>query len=78
MPIFARAAVVALAVFLISTPPAVAQDLPAPSAPVPEGSTDVPYPPGAAGDATVVLEIIVEKDGSVLCATVIEGSETFA
>src|SRR5688500_6619066 len=78
MPIFARAAGVALAMFLILSAPALAQDLPAPSPPVPESSTEVPYPAGAAGDATVVLELIVEKDGSVSRATVLEGSEPFA
>jgi TonB family protein len=78
MSILARTAGVALAVLLMSSPPALAEDLPAVSAPVPEGSTDVPYPPGAAGEATVVLELIVEKDGSVSRASVIEGSEPFA
>jgi TonB family protein len=78
MSIPARAACVVLAAFLISTPPALAQDLTALSAPVPESSTDVPYPPGAAGDATVVLELVVEKDGTVSRAAVLEGSEPFA
>lgn len=78
MAILARVAGIALAVFLLSSLSAFAQNLPAPSAPVPDGSTDVPYPPGAVGDATVVLELIVEKDGSVSRATVLEGSEPFA
>jgi TonB family protein len=83
MSILTRTAGVALAVLLMSSPPALADDLPAVSAPavsapVPEGSTDVPYPPGAAGEATVVLELVVEKDGSVSSASVIEGSEPFA
>jgi TonB family protein len=38
----------------------------------------VPYPPGAEGEAAVVLELVVEKDGSVSSATVIEGDEPFA
>lgn len=40
--------------------------------------TDVPYPPGAEGEALVVLELIVEKDGSVSSATVVSGDEPFA
>jgi hypothetical protein len=46
--------------------------------PVARGSTDVPYPVGAEGDAAVVLELVVEKDGSVSSATVIEGAAPFA
>jgi TonB family protein len=46
--------------------------------PVVQGSTDVPYPEGAEGDATVMLELVVEKDGSVSSATVIEGTAPFA
>ncbi|HYP77895.1 MAG TPA: TonB-dependent receptor [Polyangiaceae bacterium] len=46
--------------------------------PVPISSTDVPYPESADGDATVLLELIVEKDGSVSSATVVEGVEPFA
>jgi TonB family protein len=38
----------------------------------------VPYPEGARGDAAVVLELVVEKDGSVSSATVVEGVEPFA
>lgn len=46
--------------------------------PVAESSTDVPYPSGAEGDAVVVLELMVEKDGSVSTVEVIEGQEPFA
>jgi len=46
--------------------------------PVAQSSTDVPYPQGADGDAAVVLELVVEKDGSVSSATVVEGTEPFA
>jgi TonB family protein len=46
--------------------------------PVALSNTDVPYPEGAAGDAAVVLELVVEKDGSVSSATVVEGREPFA
>lgn len=46
--------------------------------PVPQGSTDVPYPSGAEGDAAVVLEILVDRDGKVAEVTVVEGAEPFA
>jgi len=46
--------------------------------PVAQSSTDVPYPEGADGDAAVVLELMVEKDGSVSSVTVVEGAEPFA
>jgi TonB family protein len=55
-----------------------AQALPPLTPPVAQSSTDVPYPAGAEGDAAVVLELVVEKDGSVSSATVIEGAEPFA
>jgi TonB family protein len=38
----------------------------------------VPYPAGADGDAAVVLELVVEKDGSVSSAMVVEGDAPFA
>src|SRR5690348_11554390 len=46
--------------------------------PIAVSSTDVPYPAGAEGDAAVVLELVVEKDGSVSSATLLEGVEPFA
>ena len=46
--------------------------------PVAVTSTEVPYPEGAEGDAVVVLELVIEKDGSVSSATVAEGAEPFA
>src|SRR5882672_1811575 len=46
--------------------------------PVATGSTDVPYPPNASGDAVVLIELVVEKDGTVSSAQVIEGAEPFA
>jgi len=46
--------------------------------PTAQSSTDVPYPEGAEGDAAVVLELVVERDGSVSSATVVEGAEPFA
>jgi len=55
-----------------------AQAAPTLTPPVAESSTDVPYPKGATGDAAVVLELVVEKDGSVSSATVVEGAEPFA
>ena len=46
--------------------------------PVLETSTDVPYPDGASGDATVDLELIVDGDGTVSAAAVLDGAEPFA
>ena len=46
--------------------------------PVAQGSTEVPYPEGGEGDAEVTLELVVEKDGSVSSATVVDGTEPFA
>ena len=46
--------------------------------PVATGSTDVPYPPNATGDAVVLIELVVETDGTVSSAQVIEGAEPFA
>ena len=78
MPISFRAACVLLAVSLLWPLPAAAEDLPTLTPPVPATGTDVPYPSGAEGDARVVLELIVEKDGSVSSATAVEGAEPFA
>src|SRR5260370_33054717 len=55
-----------------------AQSAPTLSPPVAQGSTDVPYPPDAQGDAFVVLELVVDIDGSVVRALVKEGAEPFA
>ena len=76
MPFSVRTAML-VAVLVAWVHPALAQNPPAPSPPVPQGSTDVPYPSGATGDALVLLELIVEKDGSVSQAVVIEGTEPF-
>jgi TonB family protein len=38
----------------------------------------VPYPEGATGDAVVTVEVVVEKDGSVQDARIVEGREPFA
>jgi hypothetical protein len=46
--------------------------------PAVQGSTDVPYPVGAQGDATVVLEVDIGKDGHVSSALASEGIEPFA
>ena len=79
MSIFRRAftASAGLAV-LFSCASVYARDTPTLTPPVAQSSTDVPYPKGAAGDAAVVLELVVEKDGSVSSATVVEGAEPFA
>jgi TonB family protein len=49
-----------------TTPPAV------------QGGTDVPYPAGARGDATVVLDVDIDRDGRVSGVVVNEGAEPFA
>ena len=38
----------------------------------------MPYPEGAKGDAVVLLELTIEKDGTVSSAVVTEGVEPFA
>jgi hypothetical protein len=76
MPFSLRTAAL-LAVCVAWGRPALAQDPPALTPPVARSSTDVPYPAGATGDAEVLLELIVEKDGSVSQAVVIEGTEPF-
>jgi TonB family protein len=77
MPVLLRAASL-LAVLFLWALPALGQATPTVSAPVAQGSTDVPYPPGAQGNATVALELTVEKDGHVSDAVVSEGVEPFA
>src|SRR5258708_5502875 len=78
MPLSLRAAGVILAVLLAWTRSALAQDTSALSPPVAQSSTDVPYPADGQGDAVVLLELLVDKDGSVARALVIEGVEPFA
>ncbi len=48
------------------------------SAPVLVAGGEVPYPESGRGDAKVVLELVVAKDGSVQDARVVEGDEPFA
>jgi TonB family protein len=67
-----------VASFAVSTSAALAGEVPPVSPPAAQGSTDVPYPADGKGDAAVVLEIVVEKDGTVSEAKVIEGAEPFA
>jgi TonB family protein len=68
-------------VFVVSLP--ARADEPAPSDPgvlVPPrvlSDAEASYPEGAAGEATVLLEIVVEQDGSVGDVSVVEGSEPF-
>ena len=82
-----RAGLLVLAGLLAWTTSAAGQDKPAvqvkPPAPaltppVAQSSTDVPYPPGANGDAVVLLELTIETDGTVSNAVVIDGVEPFA
>jgi TonB family protein len=65
-----------LALFLAWASPVHAQNELGP--PVVQGSSEVPYPAGAEGNASVLLELVVEKDGSVSQVQVIEGAEPFA
>jgi hypothetical protein len=74
---FVRAAGVCL-LLMLRCVPALAQQAPELVPPVALGDTAVAYPEGAEGDAAVVLELIVEKDGAVSRASVVEGSEPFA
>jgi TonB family protein len=46
--------------------------------PVVQNGTDVPYPGGAHGEAAVLLELVIAKDGTVSDAVVTEGAEPFA
>jgi hypothetical protein len=75
-----KAAVAFLVVTIILgfAKPAWAQVAASVSPPVPRGSTEVPYPVGATGDAVIQLEIVVGRDGTVSEAKVIEGGEPFA
>lgn len=78
------AAALSLALGVLSAAPRVARaDAPAPAAEKrtrakPLGDVSVPYPDGAKGDARVVLEVVVNKDGTVRSAKAIEGPEPFA
>ncbi|HVJ93036.1 MAG TPA: TonB-dependent receptor [Labilithrix sp.] len=74
---FVLGAHVLLAVLATWTSTAFAQDEPV-SPPVAQGTTDVPYPAGASGDTSVVLEIVVRADGAVQSALVVEGVPPFA
>ena len=57
---FFRAASVWLTVLLACA--VVRAEEPALTPPMALGTTDVPYPAGASGDSSVVLELTVEKD----------------
>src|SRR5258708_36352384 len=63
---------------LMASSTAIAQVAAPLTPPIATGSTDVPYPPNASGDAVVLVELVVEKDGTVSSAQVMEGAEPFA
>jgi hypothetical protein len=63
---------------LVASSTAIAQVAPPATPPVATGSTDVPYPSNATGDAVVLIELVVETDGTISSAAVIEGVEPFA
>jgi hypothetical protein len=80
-----RAGLLVLAGLFARTAPAAGQDKPAGQVgspaltpPVAQGSTDVPYPPRANGDALVLLELTIEADGTVSNPVVVDGVEPFA
>ncbi|HYQ15134.1 MAG TPA: TonB family protein, partial [Polyangiaceae bacterium] len=77
MSTFLRATCVWLAIYL-TCGSARAEPSTELSPPVAQSSTDVPYPAGAEGDATVVLEMVIEKDGSVSAVKIVDGAEPFA
>ncbi len=64
--------------FLLATAPALAQSPPVTTPPVVKSNTAVAYPPGGNGDASVLLDLVVDKDGKVTSAVVTEGAEPFA
>jgi hypothetical protein len=71
--------VLALVFLWATTAPAqVSPPARAPTPPVAPSNTDVPYPPGANGDAIVLLELTVAADGTVSKVAVIDGVEPFA
>jgi len=75
-PVALCATGVALAVLAAAA--ARAQEAPALRVPIARGDTDVPYPAGGQGDASVLLELVVEIDGTVSSLVVREGAEPFA
>jgi TonB family protein len=77
-PLRPALAALVFAISTCSTSPAASQNDPALTPPVALSSTEVAYPEGAQGDAAVVLELVIEKDGSVSSAAVLEGIEPFA
>lgn len=67
---------VSLATAVLATPrEAIAQAAVTP--PKATSSTEVPYPPDGAGDATVTLTLVVEPDGAVSSARAAEDASTF-
>lgn len=63
---------------LLAVPVARAAEPPPLVAPRLDGSTPPDYPEGASGDRAVLLELLVEQDGSVGSARVVDGVEPFA
>ena len=66
-----------LVVCLLSGPAWAAND-PAVVPPAVVGEREVPYPTEAAGEASVMLEVLVEADGGVSEVTVVEGAPPFS
>lgn len=84
-PIFAATILIASSTAGASALAQTAPPTPAPTAtdrritpPAVQGGTDVPYPAGAQGDATVLLDVEIDKEGRVSRAEVKEGAEPFA
>jgi hypothetical protein len=57
---------------------ALAQDVPALTPPIAQGSSAVPYPPEGEGDGSVLLELLIDEAGNVTNCEPIEGAEPFA
>lgn len=73
-----RIALLLIRLSIVAATTASAQDADELTPPVVQSPTEVPYPPGASGDAVVTLELIVTEDGTVSQAEVVEGEEPFA
>jgi hypothetical protein len=74
----AIALLIALCAPVVAPATASAQSMTPVTPPVAMGSTDVSYPPGALGDAIVVIDVVIAKDGTVASAELIEGIDPFA
>jgi len=63
---------------VLTVSPAEAEEAIALTPPAPLGSTEVPYPRDGQGEARVLVDVLIERDGTVSEARVVEGSAPFA